>query len=143
MCDPQRGTTGLSCLHLLVFFTIQFLPLIVSADAPPATIAISIQPSDEPGQQVFLLQWPAASNTTYLVQAGSFGDTPGLAWQTIDTVTPTGNLGVFKVTPEKVEAGSEVIRRAKFYRVLLPQPAIFDIEPFNPPSGGQFYIVGQ
>ena len=64
-------------------------------------------------------------------------------WETFDLAMPHGAKGLFKVTPDKVEAGSESVRR-QFFQVLAPEPEIFSVQPAVVAVSGDFiYIIGQ
>src|SRR6185503_7865714 len=119
---PAFAVLCSAVIRRLAFFIALFFAVLALAEAPPTPISIRAETSAESGL-VFVLEWDAVPNSTYLIQAGNFGDTPGLnggdmVWKTIDAITPSGNQGVFKLTPEKVEAGSEQIRRAQFFQLV-------------------------
>src|SRR4051812_14956118 len=117
--------------------------LALLADAPPVPVSLRPGAPTSDGQPTFVLQWDAISNATYKIQARS-GLEPASAWSTIDVATPQSNVGLFKVTPEKVEAGSESIRRA-FFRLILPKPEITRVEPARlfSGAGNDVFLIGQ
>src|SRR4051794_25514980 len=110
-CRVRMGATGRVVSVLSALFTLSIAAL---ADAPASHLSIrpdSVSGSDP--RPAFTLQWDAVSNGVYKLQRRSSFDT-NTPWETLDLVTPTGNLGIFKLTPEKVESNSESIRRGFF-----------------------------
>ena len=99
---------------------------VARADAPPAVLSLRTAGTSSEGAPQFSLEWDAASNTLYRLQSR-----PGLEsntmWETFDLAVPQGAKGLFKVTPDKAEAGSESVRR-QFFQVLAPQPEIFSVQ---------------
>ena len=114
-------------LSLLAITTALMLPWPgAHADVPPTALGIRYTGTDFEGFQSFELQWNAVPHTKYLLQQGTFGDTPGLnggdmVWKTIDAVTPTNDAGVTEV---RVHAGDSRdafgALRPLFYRLVLP-----------------------
>ena len=117
-----------------------FLSLAFVATAPAPTLAILFgSPSsfNEFNPQV-ILEWQAELGKTYLVQ--STDDlAPDAEWKTEEPVTATKAGPIRWMSPES-------IRERKFYRLVLPQPAIYSVEPAFVNSGDPtalFYIFGQ
>lgn len=140
-------------LSLLAITTALMLPWPgAHADVPPTALGIRYTGTDFEGFQSFELQWNAVPHTKYLLQQGTFGDTPGLnggdlVWKTIDALTPTNDAGVTEV---RVHAGDSRdafgALRPLFYRLVLPQPEILDVQPTFVDAGDSnatFYIIGQ
>src|SRR3954469_4913970 len=117
--------------------------LAILADAPPVPVSLRPGAPTSDGQPTFVLQWDAISNATYKIQARA-GLEPESDWSTIDVVSPQSTVGLFKVTPEKVEAGSESIRRS-FFRLVLPKPEISRVEPARlfSGAGNDVFLIGQ
>lgn len=115
----------------------------MAADTLPTQVTIRPGGTDSEGLQSFFLEWSAVSNAVYKIQTRD-GFEPGTEWKTFDVVLPTGNLGIFKITPEKVESGSEQARRG-FVRLVVPAPEIFSVEPARFAAGAmtEVYILGQ
>jgi YD repeat-containing protein len=113
-----------------------------NADAPPAVTSIRYTGTDFEGRQGFVLEWDAAPNTIYHLQRRS-GFESNTAWETFDIVVPDGNVGSYRHHGEAAEAAGGQIRR-EFLRVLMPQTAIFGIEPAVVANSGEnIYIRGQ
>src|SRR5947207_13368730 len=117
-----------------VVFAASIIAWSAFADAPATRV--SIRPTPAGGSDAapaFTLQWDAVPNAIYQVQrrSGLEASTP---WQTYDLVIPAGPQGIFKLTPEKVESGSENIRRG-FIRLIAPDPQIFSVEPATAEAG--------
>src|SRR5688572_7629022 len=115
----------------------------LSADAPPALTSIQRSGVDAEGRAEYTLEWDAASNTVYRLQQRS-GFESNTTWETFDLAVPGGPRGAFQVRADKLEAGAEGIRRAKFFQVLMPQAEILSIEPaLMSTNGGTSYLFGQ
>jgi YD repeat-containing protein len=102
----------------------------VQAAAPPATLTPVLS-----GDR-FGIQWDVIPDAIYKVQSTtSLG--PGSEWVTEEPVS-TNQVGPIRwMAPESMSSG-------RFYRVVLPQPEIFSIEPsVIGTNGGTVYVVGQ
>ena len=91
------------------------------------------------GQALFQLEWAAWSNATYLVQSATNLAAAG-AWQTVDLATPTSSAGMLEIKGRSIPENS-----AEFFRLILPQPQIFSVEPavVAPGAAVDFYVAGQ
>jgi len=97
--------------------------------APPGS-------ANESNRTAFLT-WTAAAGNNYLVQSSTNLGNPS-AWTTEDVVSQ-GAVGPLKwMAPEALEP-------RKYYRLVLPQPRIFAVEPaiVAPGTPVNFYVVGQ
>lgn len=126
-------------LYLLAFLLTTTLAY-GSDPTAPRLRASFVTPGD-PSTRRFVLEWDAVANAAYQVQAAANLDS-GTPWKTIDVIVPTGNLGIFKLTPEKADAGAD---RLGFFRIALPQPEMFAIEPAILPVAVEstIHVVGQ
>ncbi len=112
------------------------------ADAPPALTTIRWTGTDFEGRKEFRLEWDATPDTLYRLQRRT-GFESNATWEPFDLATPAGTTGVFRIAPEKLEAGAEGVRR-EFFRVLMPAAEIFRIEPaLVSTNGGTAYLFGQ
>ena len=117
--------------------------LSVRAAAPPTPLVLRLTGTDTEGRQNFDLEWSAVSNALYVLQWRADLEGDSNAWQTVDAQAPVAGRGIFKLTPDKAEAGSESIKR-RFYRVELPLPRILRFEPaVLSTNGGSVTLVGQ
>ncbi|MDB6066227.1 MAG: wapA, partial [Pedosphaera sp.] len=136
----KKGNLGMkiSTSRLTAFaFTIALLihaPVELMADT---TLQLGLtQPNVPAGSsQSAFLQWTAASDGIYKVQSNTNldGSSP---WITEEPVQ--ANVGPIRwMAPESIE-------KSKYYRLLLPQPDIFSVEPaLLTTSGGTVYLIGQ
>ena len=113
------------------------------AAAPDTSTPLQIKVTGAGEQRATELNWTSVPGAIYKVQSRDALNavTP---WSTIDVVQPPGPVGVFKLTPDKTEAGAEGIRRSRFFQLALPQPEIFRVEPaVLSTEGGEIYVIGQ
>jgi len=92
---------------------------------------------NESNRQV-VLEWNAEAAKTYLVQSAD-DLSSGSLWKTEEPVLATKTGPVRWMAPEALKA-------RKFYRLILPQPAVFSVEPAfidSSDSSALFYITGQ
>ncbi len=129
------------------FFSIAILLFLgfatnLSADAPPALTSLRSVGTNSEGVRTFTLEWDATPGTLYRLQSRS-GLESNAPWSTFDLMVATNEKATYRVTPDKMEAGAEGIRR-EFFQVLQPQPEIFGIEPaLISSNGGTVYLFGQ
>jgi YD repeat-containing protein len=117
--------------------------LIIGFLLPNAVPATSLQlgfsvPSalNESNRQV-VLEWNAAAARNYLVESADELNPPN--WKHEDIVRATGVGPVRWMSPESIQSH-------RFYRLVLPQPEIFAVEPAFVNSGDPnalLYLVGQ
>ncbi len=140
----MKNGTGTLATHSFLIGTSFLVAASISvfADASVTSVSLRQGGTNSDGDTEFVLQWNARSNRLYRIQQRG-GFESNTTWSTIDVATPAGVLGKFKLTPDKAEAGSESIKRS-FFRVEVPSPEIFSIEPavLNT-NGGTIYIRGQ
>jgi YD repeat-containing protein len=127
----------------LIQFRSQLVTLLWLALALPAT-ATSLQlnftvPSsfNESNRQAFL-EWNAAPARTYLVQSAT-NLSSETAWKTEEAVRASTSGPVKWTAPEALGA-------QKYYRLVLPQPEVFSVEPAfvnSDDPGALFYLTGQ
>ena len=126
------------CLALLALILAAVPALGVRAAGTATTATIRYTGTDFEGRQNFQLEWNADSSGTYLVQSADDLSASN-NWQTVDAVT-SSNAGPVKwMAPE-------VLRSQKYYRLVLPQPQIFSVEPAVVDvtvSNTPLYILGQ
>lgn len=111
------------------------------ADAPPTALAIRSTGTDFEGLQQFELAWNAVSNANYSVQVST--NLEAGSWETIELVTPAGITGSCQLRERGLTYA--VPLKAKLYRLVLPQPQIFAVEPaiFPPAVAVDAFVTGQ
>src|SRR5690349_4896672 len=125
----QPASGWITAIIILALWT-TLAPFTAHASAPPVTLS-TLRAGDR-----FGIQWDAIPDATYKVQsATTLG--PSADWVTEEPVS-TNNAGPIRwMAPESMSV-------TKFYRVVLPQPEIFSIEPsVLGTNGGTVYVVGQ
>jgi YD repeat-containing protein len=125
-------TLGLCLLAVLLIL----LPSVIRADT---SLQVGIAPSASANEsnRTAYLTWTAAAGNNYLVQSSTNIGNPA-AWTTEDQVSQ-GTVGPLKwMAPEALEV-------QKYYRLVLPQPRIFSVEPavVTPGLPVDFYVLGQ
>jgi len=138
--DPARALAGLALTLALVL-----LPAVsLLADAPATSLRIANTGRDTEALPTFRLDWNACSNATYLVQSA---DTlaPGATWNTLNAVRPVDKIGSYQLAVTATDATGLSSPPAKFYRLVLPQPQIFSVEPavVAPGVPVDLYVLGQ
>ena len=118
------------------FSALVLLPAISRADT---SLQVSIAPpgSANESNRTACLTWAADAGNNYLVQSSTNVGNPA-AWTTEDAVSQT-NVGPIKwMAPE-------ALRDRKYYRLILPQPQIFSVEPaiVAPGVPVNLYVLGQ
>jgi len=123
-------------LAIILFFS--GLPM-VFGDAPATRLTIRYTGTDFEGRAAFQLQWNAVPNANYLLQKTS-SLAPGVPWETVDMLTPASSTGLTEIKGRSIPENS-----VEFYRLLLPQPEIFTVEPavIAPGVTVDLYILGQ
>ena len=116
----------------------------IPAQASGTALRITSTGTNTEGLPTIALDWDAISNATYLVQSAT-SLAPGTQWNTIDTATPTNTTGQFAVPVTVVVKDNVIEPPATFYRLILPQPQIFSVEPaiVAPGAAVDFYVIGQ
>ena len=112
------------------------LPALAHADT---SLQVGIAPpgSANESNSTAFLTWSAAAGGNYLVQSSTNISDP-TAWTTEDAVSQSA-VGPLKwMAPEALE-------RQKYYRLILPHPVIFSVEPaiIAPGAPVNFYVLGQ
>ena len=125
-------TLGLCLLAVLLIL----LPSVIRADT---SLQVGIAPpaSANESNRTAYLTWTAAAGNNYLVQSSTNISNPS-AWTTEDAVS-AGTVGPLKwMAPEALEV-------QKYYRLVLPQPQIYSVEPaiVAPGVPVDFYVLGQ
>jgi len=141
----QDGT-GLNQLQALDLFAADSGPVyydnvsLAPAPTPAPALRISNTGPDPEGLPTFQLEWDAISNATYGVQVST--DLASGSWETIDLVTPTGNLGSYKIPAANQGL---LLNLHLFSRLVLPQPHVTAVEPaiFPPGVPVDAYVIGQ
>lgn len=118
------------------------LALLAQSELANAATSLTMHPrgTDPEGFQKFELQWNAISNATYAVQIST--NLESGSWETIDLVTPAGDVGSYKVPPS---IRGVIVDKKLFSRLVLPQPLITAVEPaiFPPGEPVNAYVIGQ
>ena len=140
----RRSLFSLAATHsgLTVLLTAGF-SICGHAAAPDTSTPLQIKVTGAGEQRTTELNWTSVPGAIYKVQSRDALNavTP---WSTIDVVQPPGTAGVFKLTPDKMEAGAEGVRRSRFFQLALPQPEIFRVEPaVLSTEGGEMYVISQ
>ncbi|MDQ6630889.1 MAG: DUF1987 domain-containing protein [Verrucomicrobiota bacterium] len=109
---------------VVLFASLIFLPTLnLQAEAPPTSVRIQNTGVDAEGMRTFRLEWNSVSNATYRVQkSGSLG--PGALWKNLEAITPVGGTLQYEIKGRSIPENS-----IEFYRLVLPQPEIFSVEP--------------
>src|SRR5437016_3643885 len=121
----------MKCLSLFVLRALLALALIpavsLRAGSPSTSLRILNTGADSEGLQTFRLQWDAISNATYRVQSAD-SLAPGPSWHTLDAVQFRDTVGSYQLQVVATDSTGQPAS-SKFYRLLLPQPEIFSVEP--------------
>ncbi len=139
LSDSFTGTIMSICRRFIFAALIFLAALNLRADAPPTKLNLRYTGKDFEGRQTFQLEWDAISNATYRIQrSGSIA--PGVPWETVDLVTPVGGTGQREIKGRSIPENS-----VEFFRLVLPQPEIFSVEPamLAPGVAVDLYVVGQ
>ncbi|MDB6034872.1 MAG: wapA, partial [Verrucomicrobiales bacterium] len=106
-----------------------------------ARLAVQIEGLTPDGQPLLVLRWTSISNALYRLESRR-SLSPDTLWMAMDAVQTANSNGIFRVTPERSPAGTP---QAGFYRLVLPQPELFRVEPavWTPSGGNQVFIEGQ
>ena len=108
----------------------------LQAANPPVQLQISITGS--PTHPTPELSWAAQPGAVYLVQCKT-NLAPDSNWIPVEPVSSTSNIARWKA-PE-LNSSSD---RTRFYGLVLPQPAIFRVEPaIASTTGGVLHLIGQ
>lgn len=119
------------CLHLLA------LPGVGTAQGFGLGLSIAPPSAANEFTSRAMLEWPAGPERTYIVQSTDALD--AAVWKFADVVQ-TNSAG-----PVQWRA-PEALGRAQFYRVILPQPAVFDLQPAFVDTADPdpaVYLIGQ
>ncbi len=105
------------------------------ADAPSANLGIFPTGTDTEGLRSFLLDWNAAPNAMYGIQASADLS----SWKTVDSIIRPDAVGSYQFSVRATDTSG-------FYRLALPKPQITAVEPavvdVSVPNA-QIYILGQ
>ena len=115
------------------------LGLVLALPAAATSLHIAPTGNDTEGLQTFRLEWDAKSNATYRVQSAS-DLTSVVAWKTVDVATPANGAGRYDIKGRSIPENS-----VEFFRLVLPQPEIFSVEPAIFASGAAVdaFVIGQ
>ncbi len=113
------------------------------APKPAPALRISNTGPNLEGLPPFKLEWDAISNATYLVQSAD-SLAPGTVWHTLDAVIVPDKAGSYQIQVVATDSTGQM-SPTKFFRLILPQPEIFSVEPavFAPGVAVDAYLVGQ
>src|SRR3954470_21706622 len=113
------------------------------ADPTPTSLNITATGMDSEGLQTFRLEWNAISNATYLIQSAD-SMAAGSPWRTLDAVQFPDTIGSYQFQVAAVD-DIGLPSPARFFRLTLPQPEIFSVEPaiMAPGVAADLYITGQ
>jgi len=114
------------------------------ADTSATALHITNTGKNTEAQPTYRLDWVAISNSTYLVQSTT-SLAPGAPWTTLDTVRPPDQAGSYQLAVTAVDSTGSVRPPTTFYRLILPQPQIFSVEPaiVAPGVPVDFFVLGQ
>ena len=114
------------------------------ADAPATALHITNTGKNTEALPTYRLDWVASSNSTYLVQSAT-SLAPGATWSTLDAVTPVNQVGSYQLSVTASDSTGLSSPPATFYRLILPQPQIFSVEPavVAPGVAVDLYVLGQ
>ncbi|NOS70016.1 MAG: hypothetical protein HOP33_08800, partial [Verrucomicrobia bacterium] len=118
--------------------TLLWLALTLPAAATSLQLGFTVPSSFNESNRQAVLEWNAEPEKTYLVQSAD-DLSPGTQWKTEEPVRASTNGPIKWMAPE-------VIRERKFYRLILPQPEVFSVEPAfidSSDSNALLYIIGQ
>jgi YD repeat-containing protein len=126
---------SITCFAIIPVLALVLLPGSTRADS----LQVGIAPPGSANESNFTayLTWTAAAGNTYLVQSSTnLGDPAG--WTTEDAVSQTNDGTVRWMAPEALEV-------QKYYRLVLPQPQIFSVEPavVAPGVPVDIYVLGE
>lgn len=112
-------------------------PHFTHADAPPALTSIRETGTNFEGRRTYALEWDAASNALYRIQARRTFES-NTVWETFDLVQAARERAALSV------AADEAVEPEQFFRVLAPQPEIFNVQPALVSANGDvIYLAGQ
>jgi len=135
-CKTTGRVSAQALAAWMLTFMLALVPAVTRADT---SLQVGIAPpgaANESNPTAFLI-WAADAGNQYLVQSSTNLANPA-AWTTEDAVSQT-NVGPVKwMAPE-------ALRDQKYYRLILPSPQIFSVEPavVAPGVPVDFYVLGQ
>src|SRR5450759_5192741 len=134
---PERPRAIVSA-RFPVLTMVALLATAVSGAVEGAVATFRYSGTDLEGLPSFQLGWIAKSNATYLVQSAT--NLAADAWRTVAAVTPADAAGQYEIKGRSIPENSR-----EFFRLVLPQPEIFSVEPavLVPGVAANLYIVGQ
>ncbi len=120
------------------------------AASPVTSLQIRNEGTNVEGLQVYSLEWPAISNSTYKIQSTTNlgGSSSATIWRKdeLEFTTSNGPLRWLDILTVDLDTnGDRVQPPMKFYQVELPQTEIFSIEPAFVAVGEEVeaYLFGQ
>src|SRR5687768_11173616 len=131
---------GNFCVTWLAALTL--LPLATSAADSAVQLRIAL--TGAAGRRAMELSWNSQTGAVYKLQ---HRQTLDLAhpWQDFDVVQATGALSRVTLDGDPLKEEAHFREVTGFFQLVLPQAAIFSVEPARFPLGGptEMYITGQ
>ncbi len=130
LSNPRR-----SLFSLLALF---WMTMAASGTSASLQLNFTVPSSFNESNRQALLQWNAEPARTYLVQSTT-NLAPGAEWKNEEPVRATSAGPIQWTAPD-------FLGTQKYFRLLLPQPEVFSVEPAFVDSadpGALFYLIGQ
>jgi YD repeat-containing protein len=134
MKNPSlRGTLWSACISGATL-----LVLALPAAATSLQLTFTVPSSFNESNRQAVLEWNAEPARTYLVQSAT-NLSPETVWKTEEPVRAATNGPIKWMSPEALSS-------QKYYRLILPQPEVFAVEPAfvnSADPAALFYLIGQ
>ena len=136
LCAAPVRRGGVGALPDLI--TLLWLALALPAAATSLQLTFTVPSNYNESNREAVLEWNAAPARTYLVQSAT-NLSPETVWKTEEAVR-AAEVGPIKwMSPEALNS-------QKYYRLVLPQPEVFSVEPSfvnSADPAALFYLIGQ